>query len=65
MVCPFVGGVYPPIVMTELAKSQMQIAGDEVSYNDRPTNVSEIVLSTLSTIVAEDAPDSDSDDEGV
>lgn len=65
MVHPFVGGVYPPTNMTELAKSQMQIAGKEVSYNDRPTNASEIVLSTLSTIVAEDAPDSDSDDEGV
>lgn len=57
MICPFVAGVYPPKLMTDLARAQMQIAGNVVTYDDRPSNSSELVHSILSTIVAEDATD--------
>ena len=67
--CCFVGGVYPPKTISDLAQEQFRAVSSSSDgktdfptlplYNDRPSGSSSVVLRTLQTIHTEDATDDD------
>ena len=63
MISAFVGGIVLPENVTALADSQIQRNREEIRYNDRPGNCESIVMNILDTIVSEDAPDNEENDE--